>query len=71
MIPAPDRDNASGSAEDVEDETVVLPTAYKLRLPSLAAGDGADTTRMPAPAPVVDTPTDTIPAPEIDILDRV
>jgi hypothetical protein len=33
MIPAPERDNASGNAEDVDDETVVLPTANRLRLP--------------------------------------
>ena len=68
--PVPENDIASGSTEEVEDEIVVLPTANKLRLPWLAA-DVAEITSAPAPAAVVENPTETIPAPETDMLDNV
>ncbi len=69
-IPEPDTEIASGKAEDVEDETVVLPTAKRLRLPWLAA-EVAEMTSAPAPAAVVAKPTETIPAPETETLDSV
>lgn len=118
--PVAENDKASGNADDVDDEIVVLPTAYRLSEPTLAGAEittleletptetmpapsketepaaitpldtddvvfptanilrsgfvaavDADITRIPDPAAVVDTPTETIPAPDIDILDSV
>jgi hypothetical protein len=66
--PAPEKESASGSADDVEDELVVFPTAKRLREPWLAAVVAPDMTSAPAPAAVVEKPTETPPAPLIDML---
>ena len=42
-MPEPETESASGKADDVEELTVVLPTAKRLKFPLLAA-DVADTT---------------------------
>ena len=59
-MPAPDSDNASGNADDVDELTVVLPTANKLKEPALAAVV-ADSNIM-----FDEYPTVMIPAPEKD-----
>lgn len=68
--PAPSNDTEPAAMTPDETEEVVLPTAKMERSGFVAAVD-ADTTRMPAAAPVVDTPTETIPAPDMDIADSV
>jgi hypothetical protein len=69
-IPAPSNEREPAAIIPLDTDDVVLPTANTL-IRGLVAAVDADTTRMPAAAPVVDTPTDTIPAPEIDIALRV
>jgi hypothetical protein len=64
--PVPDTESASGSADDVEELTVVLPTTNRLRL-----GRGDEIWYAPAPAAVVENPTLTAPAPLSDMLLRV
>src|SRR6266446_1304132 len=66
-MPAPDNDNASGKLENVDELIVVLPTAYKLRLPRLEA---EITSYVVVDVPfvsealLVEKPTLTIPPPE-------
>lgn len=58
LSPRPENEYAAGSADVVEEETVVLPTANRLREPCDAA-EVAETTNVDD-----DQPTETIPAPD-------
>jgi hypothetical protein len=65
-IPAPSNESEPAAFNPEDTDEVVLPTANNDSNGFVAAVE-ADTTRIPAAAPVVDTPTDTMPAPDIDI----
>jgi hypothetical protein len=69
-MPAPSKDKEPAWFRPDETLVVVLPTAKSDKRGFVAAVE-AEITRAPAPAPVVEYPTETIPAPETDILDSV
>jgi hypothetical protein len=69
-IPAPSNESEPAAFTPEDTDEVVLPTAKSDRSGFVAAVE-AEITRAPAPAAVVEYPTETIPAPDMDTLDRV
>jgi hypothetical protein len=69
-MPAPSNESEPAAFAPLDTDEVVLPTANNDSNGFVAAVE-ADTTKIPAAAPVVDIPTETIPAPDIDIALRV
>ncbi len=67
-IPAPDTDKLPRVASAEDESEVVFPSATTLFAVPLATVVAPEITRAPAPAAVVEKPTETPPAPEIETL---
>jgi hypothetical protein len=70
-IPAPDSETLESVCVVDEVAAVVFPIANWFCMTPLAAVVAPDMTSAPAPAAVVENPTETPPAPEIEMLESV